>query len=373
MMRIPVTYAKPLAGRRRRRTARARGCMLGQFAEADPEYTCRDRASSRRLVGKLRDPGDIHKIKHVIVIMQENRSFDTYFGTYPGRRRHPDAERHADGVCDRPGDQHLRQSRTSTTRTSTAAARTPPYERDGRHQRRQDGRLHRPSRSPAARGVSDPTDPACTNSATPDVMGYHTRSDIPNYWTLRQGLRPAGPHVRAERVVEPARRTCSWCRNGRRTARSTTTRRVARTRCNAHAKTKGRPPTAAGLLRREQRAATRRSTRGPTSPTCSTSPTSAGATTSSAGHRTRLRKRRRGHLRTGRSSTPSTPGIWNPLPWFDTVKDDHQLGNIQTVSTRSTRRPRAARCRRCRGSCPPARSASIRRRRSAPARRTSRA
>src|SRR3974390_2367231 len=27
---------------------------------------------------------DIHKIQHVIVIMQENRSFDSYFGTFPG-------------------------------------------------------------------------------------------------------------------------------------------------------------------------------------------------------------------------------------------------------------------------------------------------
>src|ERR1700676_167558 len=26
----------------------------------------------------------VHKIKHVIVIMQENRSFDSYFGTFPG-------------------------------------------------------------------------------------------------------------------------------------------------------------------------------------------------------------------------------------------------------------------------------------------------
>ena len=26
----------------------------------------------------------IHKIKHVIIVMQENRSFDSYFGTYPG-------------------------------------------------------------------------------------------------------------------------------------------------------------------------------------------------------------------------------------------------------------------------------------------------
>src|SRR3954464_12186347 len=26
----------------------------------------------------------IHKIKHIVVIMQENRSFDSYFGTFPG-------------------------------------------------------------------------------------------------------------------------------------------------------------------------------------------------------------------------------------------------------------------------------------------------
>ena len=25
----------------------------------------------------------IHKIKHVVVVMQENRSFDHYFGTFP--------------------------------------------------------------------------------------------------------------------------------------------------------------------------------------------------------------------------------------------------------------------------------------------------
>src|SRR5947209_17185840 len=35
----------------------------------------------------------IHKIRHVIVIMQENRSFDSYFGTYPG----------ADGIPMRDG------------------------------------------------------------------------------------------------------------------------------------------------------------------------------------------------------------------------------------------------------------------------------
>jgi phospholipase C len=35
----------------------------------------------------VRDPGSIaglHKLKHLIFIVQENRSFDHYFGTYPG-------------------------------------------------------------------------------------------------------------------------------------------------------------------------------------------------------------------------------------------------------------------------------------------------
>ena len=38
----------------------------------------------------------IRKIRHVIIIMQENRSFDSYFGTYPG----------ADGIPARNGRIH---------------------------------------------------------------------------------------------------------------------------------------------------------------------------------------------------------------------------------------------------------------------------
>ena len=29
-------------------------------------------------------PAGIGKIRHVVIIMQENRSFDSFFGTYPG-------------------------------------------------------------------------------------------------------------------------------------------------------------------------------------------------------------------------------------------------------------------------------------------------
>ena len=47
----------------------------------------------------------IHKIRHVVVIMQENRSFDTYFGTYPGawKRQPPQAGQCWHGASTRCG------------------------------------------------------------------------------------------------------------------------------------------------------------------------------------------------------------------------------------------------------------------------------
>jgi len=42
-------------------------------------------ASSTTTASRASVPANagIHKIRHVVVIMQENRSFDSYFGTYP--------------------------------------------------------------------------------------------------------------------------------------------------------------------------------------------------------------------------------------------------------------------------------------------------
>ena len=51
------------------------------------------------------------------------------------------------------------------------------------------------------KGCLDPTDPACTNSANPDVMGYHTQSDIPNYWTYAKDF------VLQDHMFEP---NASW-------------------------------------------------------------------------------------------------------------------------------------------------------------------
>ena len=53
---------------------------------------------------------NIHKIRHVVVIMQENRSFDSYFGTYPGADGVPKGtcipERRSGRECVRPFADH---------------------------------------------------------------------------------------------------------------------------------------------------------------------------------------------------------------------------------------------------------------------------
>src|SRR5207302_6124570 len=53
----------------------------------------------------------------------------------------------------------------------------------------------------ASKGCVDPTNPACTNSAEPFVMGYHTGSDLPNYWAYAQNF------VLQDHMFEP---NASW-------------------------------------------------------------------------------------------------------------------------------------------------------------------
>ena len=52
----------------------ASSCGGGSHGEQVPGGPC----------GTYLVPAGIHKIKHVVMIMQENRSFDSYFGTFPG-------------------------------------------------------------------------------------------------------------------------------------------------------------------------------------------------------------------------------------------------------------------------------------------------
>ena len=64
---------------------------------------------------------DIHKLKHVVVIMQENRSFDSYFGTYKGAEGIPQTK-----LClrARPAPGRLREAVPQRASIATSAALT---------------------------------------------------------------------------------------------------------------------------------------------------------------------------------------------------------------------------------------------------------
>ena len=125
----------------------------------------------------------IHKIRHVVIIMQENRSFDSFFGTYPGadgipaKNGHftvcvPDPRTHG---CDMPyydpslvngGGAHNNYAAS----TDVNGGKMNGFVRaaDLRHNR----------------GCSAvyPPPRVCLPSGPPDVMGYHDARQIPNYW-----------------------------------------------------------------------------------------------------------------------------------------------------------------------------------------------
>ena len=143
-------------------------------------------------------PPGIHKIKHVIIVMQENRSFDSYFGAYPG----------ADGIP-------MRHGVPTVCVPNPAGGCTRPYHDtadkngDGPHGRRDaamdvdngkmDGFIRQRDAAMATCRVS--SNPACSDKGPPDVMGYHTAAEIPNYWAY------AGNFTLDDHMFEPVR---SW-------------------------------------------------------------------------------------------------------------------------------------------------------------------
>jgi phospholipase C len=145
------------------------------------------------------DSTGIHKIAHVIVIMQENRSFDTYFGTYPGADGIPMVNGvptvcvpdPAAGGCDRPfHDTH------DLTAGGPHGQANATADIDGGSM---DGFVAQAEQ--AKKNCSDVLNPGCAGSGTPDVMGYVTGAEIPNYWTY------ARDYVLQDHMFEP---NASW-------------------------------------------------------------------------------------------------------------------------------------------------------------------
>jgi phospholipase C len=137
--------------------------------------------------GRAAPPTGIHKIRHVVVIMQENRSFDSYFGTYPG----------ADGIPMRDGKP------TMCVPNGIEACVRPYYDPSDRNKggphgplagkldvaggkmdgfiRVADDRVRRPCRR-------DPSLQRCALLRHPDLMGYHDAREIPNYWAYARSF-----------------------------------------------------------------------------------------------------------------------------------------------------------------------------------------
>lgn len=128
---------------------------------------------------QVADNSGIHKIKHIIIIMQENRSFDSYFGTFPG----------ADGIPMKNGVPTVCVPDPRTNTCQKPYHDTSDKNTGGPHGQtnatadidggKMDGFIAQSEGSNKGCGTA----PECASSSQSDVMGYHTAQEIPNYWT----------------------------------------------------------------------------------------------------------------------------------------------------------------------------------------------
>jgi len=131
-------------------------------------------------------------ITHVVIIMQENRSFDTYFGTYPGANGIPA------GVCS-PLDPRnpaagcvvpFHDVHDVNGGGSHSAPNAQSDIDNGIDHAYMDGFIQQQSHAPT--NCKNPNNPACAGSgdgiARHDVVGYHTDAKIPNYWAYAENF-----------------------------------------------------------------------------------------------------------------------------------------------------------------------------------------
>ncbi len=125
----------------------------------------------------------IHKIRHVIIIMQENRAFDHYFGTYPGADGIPMKDGvptvcvpdPAGGGCVRPYHDPNDSNYGGPHGEYDSIADIDNGKMDGFLRQQQAGIRNQ------CNGTPDVME--CVNRlVTVDAVGYHDSREIPNYW-----------------------------------------------------------------------------------------------------------------------------------------------------------------------------------------------
>jgi phospholipase C len=268
----------------------------------------------------------IHKIRHVVVIMQENRSFDSYFGTYPGADGIPPGvcvPDPANGGCVAPYHDPSDINYGGPHSQSNAVADIDSGRMDGFVGQAEAGmncNSDDPSCSPC-------TESSHTTSQMPscvDVMGYHDAREIPNYWSYAEN------YVLQDHMFEPNE---SWSLPAHLymvsewSAYCTNPMVPASCRSNVQNPNPDSTLTAdfstandgelhyawtdVTWLLHQQNVPWAYYVFQGTEPDCENDAAMTCAPVQQG---------------------PQTPGIWNPLPSFTDVTQDGQLGNIQTLA-----------------------------------------
>jgi phospholipase C len=258
----------------------------------------------------------IHKIRHIVIVMQENRSFDSYFGTYPGADGIPadvcvsDPQTH---VCQRPYHDHANRNFGGPHERIDAVRDVAGGRMDG---------FIRQARRGLRRGCwTHPDNPVCSLGALkPDVMGYHDWREIPNYWeyarhfALQDHMFEA---VSAPSLPSHLYMVSEWSARCR--------RELGPMDCVNAPENPLAPPherqnptdeapeykwTDFTYLLHRYHVSWRYYVFAGSQPDCESG----------------------GMICPNFPQRAKTPGIWNPLPWFATVHHDHQLGDIRGIS-----------------------------------------
>jgi phospholipase C len=278
----------------------------------------------------------IHRIKHVVVIMQENRSFDSYFGTFPGAHGIP-------GLAGNPGavpcvPDPLSGGQSCSFHDTADANYGGPHlsaaaqgDMDCANFQlrigcRMDGFVAQ-AEAGAQCTSTDPTCSPCTEgqaaSKCVDAMGYHDGSDIPNYWAY------ARQFVLQDHMFEPI---SSW---------SEPAHAYRVSEWSAYCTDPLQPFSCQGRLDHPNNDFINGNIVGPSNQ----APTYAWTDLTYLLHGQNVNWAQyvfkgnepdcdinRGSACAASGASQPTPGIWNPLPDFTDVTQDNQTSNVQTVS-----------------------------------------
>jgi phospholipase C len=256
------------------------------------------------------------KIKHIVIIMQENRSFDSYFGTYPGADGFPTQDGKftvcvndpLKGNCVYPFHDSADRNLGGPHGDKNAVAVINGGKMDGFI-----------AQAEAAKSGCEQTHNSDCGGGGSDVMGYHDARELPNYWTLADNF------VLQDHLFEP---NSSW---------SLPQHLFMVSEWSAKCSVAGDPSSCINALQ---------SPGNPPdfSPLVKTNPDYAWTDLTYLLFKNQVSWKY--YVQTGTQpdcandaadcppvhQDAKTPGIWNPLPYFDTVKQDNQLQNITDVT-----------------------------------------